>query len=504
MSHSGVKRVSSSRRPFADALVGRELGEVVQRVGRPPRATRRRAEQREPLHALGPRHRQLLGHHAAEADAHDAHPVPAEGVDERHGVGGVLPHRVRERRGLGETEPALVVGDDVEARPERDQQRLARRERRPGAVAEQQRRPAALPLVVDGDPVRLDRWHRRRIGGRRQPPRRSTSGIRHCAASAGWSATARTRPASRRWRSLMATCASSTVTPARSSADLDGARRRDLTGLEHAQVPASATGGAQPRLDVGPTPVQRELEARPAGLGDLQRRVAPPPHVADAHVALEDAHRAEVLAERRRAERLVAELVPPRRQVLGRVGVDRLVAAAVHAEVGLPVAGEVDLREPEDRRRRDRLLADAAPHPLATRVGEHARRGHVDRGEGDHGPTPYGDLGATARTHFRQERDGISSWLAAGRAAMMTPPHLPASHGSDRTWLPISPSTSARRSPAPTRPARRPSSSSTVCGCCRAAGTAGARCSNPPATRRSRPAGPTTPTPSRTRTLTRR
>ena len=51
------------------------------------------------------------------------------------------------------------------------------------------------------------------------------------------------------------------------------------------------------------------------------------------------------------------------------------------------------------------------------------------------------------------------------------------------------------------RPAAR-SSSSTACGCSRAAGTAGRRCSRRPATPRSRPAGPTTPRPSRRPTRT--
>jgi pimeloyl-ACP methyl ester carboxylesterase len=46
--------------------------------------------------------------------------------------------------------------------------------------------------------------------------------------------------------------------------------------------------------------------------------------------------------------------------------------------------------------------------------------------------------------------------------------------------MPISPSTRPSRSSAPTRPAGRRSSSSTGSGCCRAAGTAGRRCSRRP------------------------
>ena len=76
-------------------------------------------------------------------------------------------------------------------------------------------------------------------------------------------------------------------------------------------------------------------------MADLEQRVAPRPHVADAHLVLGDADRAQVLAEGGGAQVRV-ELLGPPEQVLGGVGVHGLVGTPVHRQVGLRVAGEVE------------------------------------------------------------------------------------------------------------------------------------------------------------------
>src|SRR5262249_27130913 len=86
--------------------------------------------------------------------------------------------------------------------------------------------------------------------------------------------------------------------------------------------------------------------------------------VADAHVLVEQTFGREVLAERARAELELWSLGRPELVVLGRVCVDGLVPTAVHAQVGLTVAGEVE------RGNRDAtahgLLVDPRPDRLAS------------------------------------------------------------------------------------------------------------------------------------------
>ncbi len=162
---------------------------------------------------------------------------------------------------------------------------------------------------------------------------------------------------------------------------------RDLAGLQHAQVPAGAARGPEAGLDVGALPVEGELEAGPAWLRHLEDGRAPGPHVADARIGFERADGADVLAECGGAE-LHVELGAPGVEVLRRIGVDRLVDTSVHTEVGLPIAGEVELRQPQDGGPSDRALANAAPHVHASDRGENGWRTYVDRGDLDHGACP--------------------------------------------------------------------------------------------------------------------
>src|SRR5205807_6261510 len=83
-----------------------------------------------------------------------------------------------------------------------------------------------------------------------------------------------------------------------------------------------------------------ELETGETRLGHLEQRGADPPPLADHRAAhVEAAHR-EVLAEGGRIER-DAEAGAPPAVVLDRVRIDRLVRAAVDAEVRLAAAGDV-------------------------------------------------------------------------------------------------------------------------------------------------------------------
>ena len=175
-----------------------------------------------------------------------------------------------------------------------------------------------------------------------------------------------------------------------------GSRRTISIGPAAGTSPASRTRRYQP---VRPEPrnrdwmsalppVERELEAGPAWLADLKACCPPRPHVADAHVGLQDSSGREVLAEWCRAE-VSSELLAPRPEVFGWIGVHGLVRATVHAQIGLAVARQVERRQPEHGRQIDRTLADAAPHVVPAHRGENRRHAHAHSCELDHG-VPHG------------------------------------------------------------------------------------------------------------------
>jgi len=64
--------------------------------------------------------------------------------------------------------------------------------------------------------------------------------------------------------------------------------------------------------------------------------------------------------------------------VFRRVGIDGFVEAAMDLEVGLPVARQVDLRQPQRTGRVHRRLPDPAPYRLTIDPAEDARRRDVD------------------------------------------------------------------------------------------------------------------------------
>ena len=107
---------------------------------------------------------------------------------------------------------------------------------------------------------------------------------------------------------------------------------------------------------------EAELEARQARLRDDELRRADPNAVSDRELVLRrHAREGQVLAEHP-PRQLAPELLPPDRVVLGAVRVDRLVRPAVHAEIGLGVARQVDALDAH--RPGDRLLEDRRRHRL--------------------------------------------------------------------------------------------------------------------------------------------
>ena len=95
-------------------LVGGQRGDGVQRVAAAAVATGRRAAEHQPLHALGERDRELLRHHATEADAEHPRRRPADVVEQRRAVGGVVGHRRHVVRDRGAAQAPLVVHEHLE------------------------------------------------------------------------------------------------------------------------------------------------------------------------------------------------------------------------------------------------------------------------------------------------------------------------------------------------------------------------------------------------------
>ena len=81
--------------------------------------------------------------------------VPADVVEQRGGVGGVVGHRVRPRRDRGAAEPALVVGDDVEARANDVAPSAGPRSRVEPDPLKKSSGPLPRSLVVEVDPVQV-------------------------------------------------------------------------------------------------------------------------------------------------------------------------------------------------------------------------------------------------------------------------------------------------------------------------------------------------------------
>ena len=215
---------------------------------------------------------------------------------------------------------------------------------------------------------------------------RSTSGRRHSSASTSSSAaSASTVERSVSERSSIASLAARTDSLAgcRSTTEIGPATSTTPVSSTR-QIPTCAPGGPHQATDRSGTAMQRQLLARPAWLRDLQQGRPPSPHVADAHIVLRRPERRDVLPERRRRrvrKQWLVEVDCPPGEVLGRVGVHRLVDTAVHLAIRLVIAVEIQLGE-RQALRSDRYFGDRR-HDLRPWRSEGSGTGHVDPNDDD-------------------------------------------------------------------------------------------------------------------------
>src|SRR5690606_6559678 len=147
-------------------------------------------------------------------------------------------------------------------------------------------------------------------------------------------------------------------------------------------IPAGAAAVLHAPHHVGYAEAVVELPARLTALADFEQRGAQFETVAEADVALVEAARADVLAERagHAQQRGIADFPAPGRVVVEGVVVDRLVRAAVDARIALFVAGQAELSDRHGTR--ERLLVDRA---AAVGAGVRLRRAGQQRIDGHGG-----------------------------------------------------------------------------------------------------------------------
>src|SRR5690606_34212282 len=109
---------------------------------------------------------------------------------------------------------------------------------------------------------------------------------------------------------------------------------------------------------LGEVPAPPQAVAGRAGLADLQHGFAPAENVADTHLAFQKAQAGKIFPKGRRLPGLCGEVLLPVRVVLGWVVMQRALAAAMHAAVGLLVATQAEVVQPELAE--SRLLVDGA------------------------------------------------------------------------------------------------------------------------------------------------
>src|SRR6185369_3460986 len=99
----------------------------------------------------------------------------------------------------------------------------------------------------------------------------------------------------------------------------------------NAVIPTAACGQRHERRNILATRVQRELEARRTRLAHLEHGITPAEAIADEHLVFAGTIECQVLAHRSRPAGKRVLALPPW-PVLRRIGIDRLVDAAMHRE----------------------------------------------------------------------------------------------------------------------------------------------------------------------------
>src|SRR4051812_611958 len=156
---------------------------------------------------------------------------------------------------------------------------------------------------------------------------------------------------------------------------LDRVAGSQLALLDDAEVGARPLGAGEALDEQRVAHALGELPARDPRRGDLERRRADRPALADQRAVHVDAAGGEVLAPVAWSER-PTELGLPPLGVLGGIGIDGLVGAAVHAAVGLVVA--IDVHAANGYPAAQRLLPDRAGGGLAVAL-DRARLADVHR-----------------------------------------------------------------------------------------------------------------------------
>ena len=153
----------------------------------------------------------------------------------------------------------------------------------------------------------------------------------------------------------------------------------NLPFLKHAQIEAAATAGMESLHRIRLTESDAELETGHARLSHHDQGPADPELIADAHRPFIQPLSGEVLAEPSRLQQQIGIFFLPKRVMLRRIDVHRLIPAAVHRQVGLLIAFEPKaLLEHVERyavTRRDDDMIAADPHTrnllaLADKVAE--------------------------------------------------------------------------------------------------------------------------------------
>lgn len=127
--------------------------------------------------------------------------------------------------------------------------------------------------------------------------------------------------------------------------DFDFVSGGELAFFDDGEVEAAGVAFDEALDHVVAIKADRDFVAGHARLRNLQKSRADAELVADVERVFEQALGGEVFAESPPWKVRLGELLAPVRVVFGRVGVDGFVGAAVHGEIGLAVATQVELLE---------------------------------------------------------------------------------------------------------------------------------------------------------------
>ena len=156
----GVEPCVEEHQAAPGTFAGGKRCQFLERVRRAAHAARRGAAQRETLDTGGKSDRELLRDHPAKTNANDPTALPAQVLNERCRIRGIVGDGIGLGRKRRPPDAARVVRNDVKVRGEGLDERLGACERFPGPDKEQQALARARPLIVEVNSVDRDsrRW----------------------------------------------------------------------------------------------------------------------------------------------------------------------------------------------------------------------------------------------------------------------------------------------------------------------------------------------------------